>query len=737
MKVKFRYFSNIEEVTQKQLKLEEYYHPRRKRIRTVARFHNGLSKYDQHGNDADQEITNYLTSYRSLNFLRTSYQNMVNKTKRLVKVKLSTGDYMLDSRASKEISKSINTHIINKGTEFYLMYEKCGDEELFSGVSVAVFPATNEYLPDIDSDIMFPQGCKTQSSDVPYAFSKKTLTISDLVGYLEGDMDSEVIDRKAIKELLETMNKEIREGSSSTQQKRYDDYESYPFLHHGDKREACWYYEVQKDNSVSATLYLNGNFGADMKNQTVAIMHKKKAYSHVDDWIVFSPFSSIMRGDGTFEDTVGQAELIYNSSVETEEVLNAVFDRLMYILKTKLTTSPEMDEDEINSIDLTNDTFYDERISEMQVRNNTGDVSPMLQALERNINSVTNTGFANSSNSGVLSSQYKDLSSEKSVLVQASNDKRYRNLNNLLSQMVYKILSNKPSGDVNKMTTQQLRVLAVHSDLEREGIDVKPLIKRVGSCLSYMEVEAERVLSAGDPEGMALQLEFANNNMQRYAPSARNMLLYDLTANVLGPDKADTLMGNDGSLEKVIHLQSHIASTEALRIERSAVNGDEYPIRNIDIHQEHIPEHFIDLKYWVNRHGLKPWTIMDAQIVEGWIRHITAHIQEIFNQGFLHEAEIFESELQQYIPIISQFASEVADEGTNQQAQDLEAIKLSLKEREVLVKEQQSLTSREKEARLSDNFEKSMRLKEEQSRVKNLLAVNQQKLQLRNNNQNG
>ena len=710
--MKHRFFNSVQDIERKRDSLETSYATKWHMLDKIVRLHNGLSQHDERirENDDNNEITNYRVSHEQLSKHTSIYSAMINQTNQIADIKFNTGDAFNDARTSSIVTKIFNKHIFHYGTEFSNFVEEFGHEELVSGVTVTIKEGC-ELFPRVERRLIFPAETRMDGKDLTYWFRQVDLSIRQLIEYQKqsSDKKGDKVNKEVIRGLLSEINDKIEKSASdSTSITRYDYSTEWGYLNPDTTVKAFWYYEVQEDKSVNKTLITEENT-SDVES-CVEVMHVTNAEKRVEDMIKFSPVNTIIGGSRNIGDAVGIMELIYNPTAEINEVMNALLDAALFDLKQKW-INDGMSEDEISAIDFNTETVFDARLKLSNERQNSNAALGMTQMLMQQNHQITNSVHSNIAADGQLASQAKQQYAQQGNIMQALTAKRYRNLDRVIEFIVYNALSKKPtSSDKHKSDYEGRK--AVHDDLSMYGIDIEPLIERIGGRLRYMTVRMNRVLSPADRDTLIVQREHIAEMLRYYSPEARKIALYRMDAAILDPDVADALHGYDEQIEKITSDQDFIAMMENSMILNYSIAGIPLSTRRTDVDYIHIEKVLEGIQIEMAKNQIKPWGRKNIVHIGGFVEHGNAHLQNLAEAGFDEEYNMYLQKMQELINLAKPLVAEVQAREEQEQGQQGEMTDAQMKMAELEIKAKKVLNETEKVQIARENLD---RLKESQA----------------------
>lgn len=701
-KFKSNFFDEPDQMAQAKTRAYDNSRTKRARLDLVRKFSNGLSTLSEA--EAEEmnrtEITNHLTTYRSLQQQEGQFFSMVSGTKSLVEIIVDTDNAERDAVTGFQLSSVINEGAIHFKGKFANFWRKVAGELVIAGGAPAVNPRRYGWLPDIRPDMAFPPETELDSDKLTYAFDKTELQYSDLKK-LEASVKDEkgsFHDLKNIRALIEIIEEQVKDNIRTTSNDTEDTQKSIRQEISQLKVntiDAWWYYEVKYRESsgesyVSATLFtenlesVQGRFADDeSRGKTVRVIsYIEEAYESAQDWVHLLVIDSEIGGVKTLDTIRGVAELVYPSAVEIEELLNLMLEGDKMRAKPKFRIGQNAVADSLARWNAQVDMFAPEGVEEFELKGSTGGLQTPMSILSQNTAGLSAAPVSNSGRGGELRVQAQERQRAGDNLQGNRISDAYNHMECILENVVHRLLTMK----LKPGTDGYLEAKWIRSKLEAMGIPYKGLAKRKFGRFEYIRVRANRILGNGDRIQTLEAGDWLMKNIQNYPPETRPLILQRATLAVTqDPDFTERAVTVP---QIVINSQKITAENEFDTIRRRAILAQVLPIGSDDIDQDHVPIHLLDLQAMLALNQVRPWDRVDVMQFGGVVEHIGLHIQRMLSNPITNgEAKQFLQPFQQMVAEaegIVETVQETEDAATNgieptEQARlELETAKLQL-----------------------------------------------------------
>lgn len=650
---------------------------RQDRLKTVRQFTNMLETMtEQEAEEAGvTEITNHGLTYKDMLQAETLFVSMVTGTNASLEIVVDTDNPEVDLVIGQKMSQVINRNAIHYKGKFVNFWKKVAGELVISGGTPVTMPEKYGWLPKLRLDMFFPPETSLDAEEIPYSFDPTELSIRDLKK-LSAGAKGKYIDKDKIDALIKKIEDQIKEshrdGAISESSKSVRELDS--------KRNvvtisAWWFYEIKtKDNGdtyVSATLFIDNVTGIDLvtKSDSGAEEASKIAcvVAYIDeidesasDWIHVVSVDAEIGGVKTIDTLRGQAELVYPSGVEMEELLNTIMEGEKFKAKPRLRTTEGANKDDISKWNYLLDTFVPDGLEEFEIKSNSRGLQGPLSLLTQNAAGLSQSSVANSSQGGELRQQALERQQNNGALKNNRLSEAYNHLDAIYESVVYRILA----GPTKPGTEGYREIMCIRDKLTKQGIDFKKLASRKYGKFEFLRVRAQRSIGNGDRQEQLDTADWLMTQLPALEPGVRPQVIHRaLTLHTQDPDLADALVNVP---KAIINAQKITAENEYDTIMRRAGLGQILPIAVDDIHQDHIPVHMLDMQAHVARHSIRPWDKMDVIGFSGMAEHVGEHLKVLLGNPATHpEGQAFLQDYQNITQSAQAVAAEVEQASGN------------------------------------------------------------------------
>lgn len=679
-KFQSQWFKSSEDLVFSKNRARDNTSDRLKRLDIVRKFSNGLATMSEE--EAKElgrsEITNHLTTYKSLQQQESAFSSMVSGTNALVEIIVDTDNAERDAVTSSRMSKVINEGAIHFKGKVSQFWDKVAGEIIISGGVPIVMPRKHGWMPEARPNMLFPPGTDLDPDYVPYAFDPTELSYKALQNLLSSvkSNDGSFIEIKNLKSLIKAIETQI-EQRTDIGRKFEDEFENGSIREDGKAAKlttisAWWYYEVKFDEEepyVSATLFCEGlhdilrdpiTHGKSELKDSYIIAYIPKAYKSPNDWLYLPVIDSEIGGVKTLDTVRGVAELVYPSGAELEELLNLMLEGDKIRAKPKFTVTNDLTVDSLLKFNPAVDTYFPKGVEEAQIRGSSAGLMTPFSILGQNASGLTGSPVSNNGRGGELRAQALERQQSSGTLQSNRISKAYDHLTCIVENMVYRLLTMPLKAGCEGYNEAKF----IRAQLDKYGIDYKTLAKRKYGRFEFLRIRVKRLIGNGD---RIQQIETANwfmTNIVSYPPESRPLIVHQATLLVSqDPDWTDRLVTVP---QAIINAQRITAENEFDTIRRRAVLGQVLPIGVDDIDQDHIPSHLIDLQALIAINEVIPWTKIDALQFAGAVQHTGLHVQRLLGNPLTNpEGKQF---LQQF-QLIIQEATDIVGNLQEQEAQ--------------------------------------------------------------------
>jgi len=663
-KFKSEYFKSSEDLVRARNRARSNVRDRRNRLAIVRKFSNGLATMSE--KEAEElgrtEITNHLTTYRSLQQQEGLFFSMVSTTNALCEITVDTDNPEQDAVVGQRMSEIINRGAIHFKGKFANFWRKVAGEWVIAGGGPIVFPQTSGWLPELKPSMLFPPETDLDSDKVTFAFDPVELSVDDLKNLGESVKgDANYIEKKNIDRLLKAIAEQIEEDRSLSIGSSEGDVDNSSVRDQtGGKSPritsipACWYYEVKyEDNGesyVSATLFCENlqNLIKDAKDRDIlnsmVLAYVDKAYESATDWLQLAVIDSEIGGVKTLDTVRGTAELVYPSAVDIEELLNLMLEGDKIRAKPKFAVATDMNADILAKWNAAADSFVPAGVTEMEFRGSTNALQTPFAILSQNAAGLSAASVSNNGRGGELRQQAVERQRNNGILQNNQVSDAYNHLDSLLENVVHRLLTMKVTPGCEGYNEAKF----IRKQLEEYGVNYKELAKREYGRFRYLKIRAVRTIGNGDRGQQIESADWLMSNIMAYPPESRPLIVHRATLlQTQDPDWTDRLVKVP---QIIINSQKVTAENEFDTIARRAILGQTLPIGVDDIDQDHIPIHLMDLQALVASNQIRPWDQMSVLQFGGAVEHTGLHIQRLLgNPATNPEAKPFLQAFQQIV----------------------------------------------------------------------------------------
>lgn len=709
-------FETAQELVQAKDNVAAANRERRKRLKDVRSFSNGLSMMTEEEAKklGRKEITNHLTTYGKLLGQETMFSSMVNGANGLVEIIVDTNDPERDTVVGQRMAKVINETVINYLGLLDALWKQVSGEIVMAGGVPVVHSASYGWLPTAAMDMIFPPGTPLHAQGVTYAFNPIELSLADLrkllsVAKNEGSSYDEATLEGLIDHLKDQMAKQMSttngHGDDKTAATRGE--ESYKMI-----TIPCWeFYEVRAytgdeakfESYVSKTLFcdplqlpsVNAETKADKGRgdafDSRIIAHFEKAYEDSAAWLSFVAVDAEIGGDKKVESLRGVAELVYPSGTEMEDLLNLILEGDKIRSRPKIRITGAANPDDVAKWNIEQDLYAPEGVEEMEFKTNNQHLQTPFGMLNATASMVAGGPVSNTPQGGELRQQAVERQeSNLGIQVNRANT-AYTALEAILNVIVWRLLKSQTKPG----TPGYMDIMACRSKLKTEGIDYEKLAEREYGRFKFLRVRARRVIGAGDRQTQIATSDWMMANVLSIEPALRPTVIQQAFMLRTGdPDLAEAVVRPP---KVILNQQRVIAENEFDTILRRATIGMALSPQPDDIHHNHIETHFIDMQALLGKGEMEPWTQLDALGFAAIVQHVGEHLQIIMgNPATNFEAtrylQTYQALIEAAKPLVKQAQEAQQAQGgltPKEQAQlELDVARLELDARALGLKEQ-------------------------------------------------
>lgn len=632
---------------------------RREQMLTVRKFTNMLPTLSEE--EATRmgrtEITNHGLSYRSMSQNEGQLTSMVTITNALVEVVVDTDNAEQDQIVGQRISEAINRGAIHHKGKFANFWRKVAGEIVIAGGCPVIFPPRYGWLPKVCPDMLFPPETELDSDLIPYAFDVVDLTVCDLKKFKKAVKKdtADYIHSENIEKLIENIEEQAKGNKTSSfsyQQEISKSVRSSKATPNSIR--AFWFYEPKWEESksyVSATLVVE-NTNADLKgdDNVVVIVYVDRAYEDASQWCHLVAIDSEIGGVKNLDTLRGVAEMQYASALDSEEFLNLLMEGAKILAKPKLSIKSGANPDDIMKWKILESTLVPEGIEPVKFDNNMSALQVPLSILSQNASGLSAT---TSGGSDDLRVEALDKQRTNATLTTNRISEGYNHMESIMETVVWRLLA----GETKPGADGYLETMWVRAYLDKYGIDYKKLAERKYGRFVHIRVRAHRSVGNGDRVQQIETSDWLMANLMQFAPQVRPLVIrMAVILRTQDPDLADVLVAIP---KTIINSQKITAENEFDTIKRRAALGQEIPIGQDDVHQDHIPIHLLDMQALVASNAIRPWDKLDVLSFAGLARHVGEHLKILMsNKATNPEAVQFIQPYQQ----ITQSAQAVVQE---------------------------------------------------------------------------
>ena len=644
----FRFFESLDDIDSKREYLEEHYSDRWDVQEDSVDFLNGLSSAENCRTvDRDDEETNHRTHWKELESHIMTYTSIFSSTKRIARIVLDggEGEASKDQLNSARVTEIINKNIFHYGTEFHTFLRQFGGEELATGY-ITTIREGNKIYPTITRHLLLPPNTRVDGKGIQYWIQPIKLTMQDLMNYQEGDEEDKddgkggYINKRGIRNLLDDIQRDIQSNLYTTTEDN-EIHHKWKDIDKAESKQAYWYFEVQDDGTVNKTLYIrtsclskDNHSAKEAKNIVTKIIERKGCAKRASDIIKIYPIGMLIGKEPIIDNCIGTMELIINQAIESNTMKNKLYD-LMSFNATPRLFYEEGGRDEALKTDLNEQTVLSNKIN---FGNNSQKVSvqdaiQMGAVLDQETANFTGSAFSNTGRDQALSSQYKDIVSQKSQFKSALTSYRMKLLDILLADIVYHVLKNKPKGKCDGyLSSDKEGLVAVHSCLKKENIDIEKYLERCGGRTKMIEVSCDRTLSPADDESLSKQRGYLEQRLKSLSGEARNYVLSKFDSAILGPDISEAINNINGVLDDDITKQRAVARREIQTIKDYSMIDQIYPIADSDADETHLEEILLSIQASLIRGANGDWGNVRQIETSAKIAHGFLHLDRLAEQ---------------------------------------------------------------------------------------------------------
>ena len=674
IKFKSEFFTTAEELLRAKDEAYTNTNTKRKRLEIVRRFTNmQATMSDKEAEEKGRtEITNHGLTYRAMSQNEAQLTSMVTVTNSLVEVVVDTDNPEQDMLMSSRLSEAINKGAIHHKGRFANFWRKVAGEIVMAGGAPAVFPQKYGWLPKVCPDIMFPPETDLDSENIPYAFDPKELTILDLKNLrssVKGD-DAKYIDTVNIDLLIKRIEDKVNDATKEESSFSYQEISRGTRDSPSDKTtttQGWWYYEPKwekGESHVSATLFVQDTI--DLKGKSddsvKVIAYIDKAYEDAAQWVHLICLDSEIGGVKNWDTLKGVAEMTYASSLEAEELFNLTIEGDKIRARPKLRLLDGANIDDVAKLDLMRDLYIPNGLEEMPFKSSSQHLMTPMSILTQNTAGMS--GSQAEGQTGKL--RVEALESQRGAAMMTTNrlSEAYNHLEAILETVVWRLLA----GETKPGTDGYHQTMWVREYLDKYNIDYKKLAERKHGRFVHIRVRANRSVGNGDRVQQIETAKWMMDNLTQFAPQVRPLILrMAVILQTQDPDLAE----NAVKIPKaIINSQKITAENEFDTIARRAPLGQEIPIAEDDIHQDHIPIHLLDMQALTAAHDVRPWDKLDVLTFAGLARHVGEHLGVLMsNKATNSEAVQFIQPYQQITQSAQAIVQEVEEREGSEQAQ--------------------------------------------------------------------
>lgn len=715
---------------------------RRENLDVVRKFSNGLSvlTLEQAKKMNKREIVNHLITYSKLAMMAATYQSMVTGTKNLFKIKVDTNNAEQDYRVSAQISSILNKGLARRKGKLRHFWDTVSGEIVMAGGVPAMFRDQEGWLPSVEIDMFFPEGSSLLSDDIPCAFNPTQYDLNDIETFLKQieEGDGEVFIRKNleyVRDLLKQQTKDRQKGSE-----RLDEYLTSSARDDSESENLmvfdCWeFYEVKFDDKtgnryVSKTIFTDQKvFGAlnieDKSNNKLApddkdenrwiISYEDRAFEDAYEWMAMLYVDTEIGGNKTTDTLRGPAEVMYPSSSEMEELLNAIIEGDKMRSMVRFQPTGDLNMGAIAKWDPYRDNLTPANLEMKQIEGGSSHLQTPLALLEGNVAGITGAPINQASGNDELRVNSVHRQQVSSDVQQVRLGAAYDSLDILAEQIVYRVLSSEIEPGMEGYDD----IMWVQSQLTEQGIDFKTFATREYGRFKFLSVSVTRNIATGDSASSEAAVERLMNNLASFNPAARPIILRLATQVwTRDPDLAEDLVEIP---ETMLNNQRVTAENEFDTIARRAMSGGLISTNKSDVHQDHLQTHMLDLQAMIAEDGIEPWKYKQTLVFSAAVEHVKEHLDILStNPGTVLEAAPFKEDFQKLIGAATSIFKRVEQERDQQQGGDDPLAGLSAKEQlEMQLKIEKEKRESIKLGIMSEDLRSIRQVREDRARLSN------------------
>jgi|TARA_R100000084_G_scaffold109319_2_gene75692 hypothetical protein len=736
MDLECQYWEDVSELVTEKDRVRRTYDEREEREEITRDFYNGRPIMVE--DDADEEdlenMTNHLIGYSSLQVLETRLYSIWSTSNRIIDVdvveKVNESEDIIEiERRSKLINKYMNKAIYHT-SRFGAFWRAVSGEIVIAGRAACIYDDDSDWCPRVKAKLMFPDNLGTDIREMTYAFSPDELTLDQLRALLgQGDTDDEEddgddfvegvqVNKEAIEGYINEIKKQIKmDGKSSyrndTRAKRKSTDTDEEDRNNKTTVDAWRYYEIRYDEDLESrvvdmiifTEQLNTN---DKEESTQVVLAKFPAYYEAPERMGhLIVLDAKIGGEKRFSEAKGIADITYNSDVDSEELLNNLFEGEKARAIPRLQIGEGANTEELLGWDVDRDRVVPSGVQEFQLRTPSGNLQTPLALMSQNSASIAGASFSNSGRGGELRQQAVERQDNN----RATGASRLADALKSLDILLHEVARRFMSGDIEPGEPGYEDIMWFRAKMKKHNIPIEELAEQTYGYFDYIEVKAVRSSSSGENDFDLQVAQQLMQNIGNYPPAVRPFIVNKFTSLITSdPQFADRLVE---LLPKISSAQRITSEIEFEQIARDASIGLETPLGAEDVHQEHIPTHFKHLEVILARANFRPWTREDAAHFAGIQLHTEKHITELLQNGTTQaEGQQFAQEFARLVSQADGLLQEVEQEEASfeEQAGMTQAEKdereLQLKEREQSRKEADTQSTIEQRERRQSGIDR-------------------------------
>lgn len=651
MKLRSDKFEDMMAVIAKKNSYTSFWNKKRDSNAVVRSFINGLSVAAENGED-DSELTNYLTSYRSMSARTGALVETYTNTKTFCDITVRSGDLEGDALASAIITDAFNEEILYGSLSkrvFYNFISWLAGELQVSGGIPLVFTDNHAWLPSIENFLIDPK-CDLACEQFSVCFQPKFLSVDD-IREMYNSPGRKTLNKTTLKAILdEAENSDdgeiqtgsaagtdhVKEGSLDAGKVGFGETDECKpsYLDSEGKLAVWWMFERRNNGRISGTLFCENS----TQEATPILAYIDKFASSVEELFIYFTINTEIGGDQNVGSVRGIAEVIFPSANMMEIVLNSYVDGDLDRAKPKYRIrdgKENVNESAILHWAANRSWLVPNEVEEVRNVSSSAGLSAPYQLLGANMASISSTG--GDGTTGRLRVEAVESNRQNRASLAQMVQQWGINMESLVSMILQRCIT----FDVNTKAPGANAVKCFRRRLEEANINPAIIGKRKDGAFKYLRIDVNH--PTDDDE----TVQWLSNNLQNLPPQTRNTALSMIMTKVSkDPRLATKLIGDTITIS---NSQKAIAQNESQTIFIRAFSGEVLQPNPSDIHEDHVPEHFRDLSALLMMNEVEAWKQADVVKFQALVLHVGEHLKIMFanpvTQGL---AKQFITELDQF-----------------------------------------------------------------------------------------